>query len=167
MPAVVATAPPSGRPPARRTRIVAGGSVAVSARARRRSCPGFAAIPFIFAGAGLVLVSRSSDRTGERKFHTAMGGLIGGIFLAASATAGSPLVGLVLLCAACGPIWGFSGHCRRSFCRVRRPPHEAEEAGLDDGDHRHGDAEAHDHEVVEGGIEIGPLQGLDADHDQR
>ena len=67
------------------------------------------AIPFIFAGAGLVLVSRSSDRTGERKFHTAMGGLVGGIFLAASAMAGSPLLGLVLLCVCAFFLWSYMG----------------------------------------------------------
>lgn len=67
------------------------------------------AIPFIFAGAGLVLVSRSSDRTGERKFHTAMGGLIGGIFLAASTLVASPLMGLVLLCVCAFFLWSYMG----------------------------------------------------------
>ncbi|MBO9538593.1 MFS transporter [Herbaspirillum sp.] len=68
-----------------------------------------AAIPFLCAAAGLILVARSSDRTGERKMHTACAGLCGGVFLAASALAPSPLLGLVLLCIAAMGLWATLG----------------------------------------------------------
>ncbi len=82
------------------------------------------AIPFVFAAIGLVVISRSSDRTGERKIHTAIAGLFGGIFLAASALAPSPIMSLVLLsvCAfSCGPISACSGRCRHSSCPALLP----------------------------------------------
>jgi D-galactonate transporter len=67
------------------------------------------ALPFIFAAIGLVLVARSSDRTGERKLHTAFAGLFGGVFLAASALAPSPLLALILLCVAAMGLWATLG----------------------------------------------------------
>lgn len=67
------------------------------------------AIPFIFAATGLIVIARSSDRSGERKFHTAIGGLVGGIFLAASASVSSPVVGLVLLCICAFFLWSYLG----------------------------------------------------------
>jgi D-galactonate transporter len=67
------------------------------------------AIPFLCAAVSMVLVARSSDRTGERKMHTAFCGLAGGIFLAASALAPTPLIGLVLLCLAAMGLWATLG----------------------------------------------------------
>jgi D-galactonate transporter len=67
------------------------------------------AIPFVFATIGLIMVARSSDRSGERKWHTALSALLGGCFLAASAFAPSPLVGLLLLCAAAAGVWAVLG----------------------------------------------------------
>ncbi|MGY5801902.1 MFS transporter [Rhizobium sp. LEGMi12c] len=67
------------------------------------------AIPFIFAAAGLVVISYSSDRTGERKVHTAISGLFGGLFLAASALVPNPYVGLVLLCLCAFFLWSYLG----------------------------------------------------------
>ncbi|MEN5278392.1 MFS transporter [Brucella sp. TWI432] len=67
------------------------------------------AIPFVFAALGLVVISRSSDKTGERKIHTAIAGLFGGGFLAASALAPTPLVGLLLLCACAFFLWSYLG----------------------------------------------------------
>ncbi|GJD53126.1 Putative tartrate transporter [Methylobacterium crusticola] len=67
------------------------------------------AIPFVFAAIGLMLVARSSDRTGERKWHTALSALAGGVFLAASALAPTPLVSLLLLCAAAFGVWAVLG----------------------------------------------------------
>jgi len=67
------------------------------------------AIPFVFATIGLIMVARNSDRTGERKWHTALSALLGGLFLAASAFAPSPLVGLLLLCAAAAGVWAVLG----------------------------------------------------------
>jgi len=67
------------------------------------------AIPFLCAAVGLVLVARSSDRSGERKMHTACAGLCGGVFLAASALAPSPVIGLILLCIAAMGLWATLG----------------------------------------------------------
>jgi D-galactonate transporter len=67
------------------------------------------AIPFIFAAAGLIVISRSSDRTGERKIHTAISGLFGGLFLAASAVVPTPYVGLALLCLCAFFLWSYLG----------------------------------------------------------
>ncbi|WP_349961803.1 MFS transporter [Rhizobium sp. ZPR3] len=67
------------------------------------------AIPFIFAAAGLVVISRSSDRTGERKVHTAISGLFGGLFLAASALVPNPYAGLALLCLCAFFLWSYLG----------------------------------------------------------
>lgn len=67
------------------------------------------AIPFVFATIGLIVVARSSDRSGERKRHTAFAALGGGVFLAASALAPTPLLSLVLLCVAAFGIWAVLG----------------------------------------------------------
>lgn len=67
------------------------------------------AVPFIFAAFGLVFISRSSDRTGERKIHTAISGLFGGLFLAASALAPNPDLGLLLLCICAFFLWSYLG----------------------------------------------------------
>ncbi|MCB4769081.1 MFS transporter [Ancylobacter sp. Lp-2] len=67
------------------------------------------AIPFIFAAIGLILVARNSDRTGERKWHTAFAALLGGVFLAASAFAPTPFIGLVAICIAAFGVWAVLG----------------------------------------------------------
>lgn len=67
------------------------------------------AIPFVFAAIGLVLVARSSDRTGERRMHTAFAGLTGGVFLALSALAPTPLLGLVALSICAMGLWATLG----------------------------------------------------------
>jgi MFS family permease len=67
------------------------------------------AIPFIFAAIGLIVIARSSDRTGERKRHTAFSGLMGGVFLAASAFAPTPVTGLILLCCSAFVLWATLG----------------------------------------------------------
>ncbi|MFE1598672.1 MFS transporter [Methylobacterium sp. ID0610] len=67
------------------------------------------AIPFVAAAVGLVVVARSSDRTGERKLHTAFAALLGGLFLGLSALAPNPLVGLLLLCVAAFGVWSVLG----------------------------------------------------------
>ncbi|MDE1157158.1 MAG: MFS transporter [Neorhizobium sp.] len=67
------------------------------------------AIPFIFAAIGLVVIAKSSDRTGERKIHTAMSGLVGGIFLIASALVANPYLALALLCICAFFLWSYLG----------------------------------------------------------
>ncbi len=67
------------------------------------------AIPFIFAAIGLVVIAKSSDRTGERKIHTAMSGLVGGIFLIASALVTNPYLALALLCICAFFLWSYLG----------------------------------------------------------
>lgn len=67
------------------------------------------AIPFVFGAIGLVLVARSSDRTGERRMHTAFAGLLGGVFLAVSAVAPTPLIGLLALSICAMGLWATLG----------------------------------------------------------
>ncbi len=64
------------------------------------------AIPFLFAIAGLVLIGRRSDRTGIRKQPIVIFAIGSGIALIAAASASSPLLGFVLICAAAFCIWG-------------------------------------------------------------
>jgi len=67
------------------------------------------AIPFVFAAIGLMVIARSSDRSGERKWHTALSGLFGGLFLAASALAPSPMISMILLCCSAFVLWATLG----------------------------------------------------------
>lgn len=67
------------------------------------------AIPFVFAAIGLIVIARSSDRTGERKFHTAAAGFAGGAFLCLSALVGAPVPGFLLLCCAAFTLWATLG----------------------------------------------------------
>lgn len=67
------------------------------------------AIPFIFAAIGLIVIARSSDRTGERKWHTALSGFFGGAFLAASALAPSPMLSMLFLCCSAFVLWATLG----------------------------------------------------------
>jgi len=69
-------------------------------------------VPYACAGTGMILWSRHSDRTGERRWHTALPPLVGGIALAGSGIVASPLVAFVLLIIATmgiflafGPFW--------------------------------------------------------------
>lgn len=69
-------------------------------------------IPYACAGVGMILWSRHSDKTGERRWHTTIPPLLGGIALAGSALAPSPVVAFILLIAATmgifcafGPFW--------------------------------------------------------------
>jgi D-galactonate transporter len=67
------------------------------------------AIPFIFAAIGLLAIARSSDLSGERKYHTAGAGFMGGALLLASALMPSPLLGFALLCCAAFFLWATLG----------------------------------------------------------
>ncbi len=70
------------------------------------------AIPYAFAAAGMVLVGRRSDRTGERILHLAATLFVAVVGFAASAIVKSPLPALVMLTVAAigdlggrGPFW--------------------------------------------------------------
>ncbi|NTE68189.1 MFS transporter [Agrobacterium tumefaciens] len=67
------------------------------------------AIPFVFAAIGMIVIARNSDRTGERKYHTAITGLGGGVFLAASASVADPYIAFALLCACAFFLWAYLG----------------------------------------------------------
>src|SRR5437588_2132719 len=45
------------------------------------------AIPYLIGATGMIAAGRHSDRTGERRAHVVIGGLVGGVMLAASAAA--------------------------------------------------------------------------------
>ncbi|MFA6364486.1 MFS transporter [Methanoregula sp.] len=69
-------------------------------------------IPYACAGVAMIVWSRHSDRTGERRWHTALPPLVGGIALAGSGLVTSPLVAFVLIIIATmgifcafGPFW--------------------------------------------------------------
>ncbi|HEX5048654.1 MAG TPA: MFS transporter [Gammaproteobacteria bacterium] len=71
-----------------------------------------AAIPYAAAAVGMVLIGRSSDRTGERLLHVAIPSAIAGFAFAASAFLVSPVLGIVALSLAAvgdigtrGPFW--------------------------------------------------------------
>ncbi|HEY0522967.1 MAG TPA: MFS transporter [Stellaceae bacterium] len=58
------------------------------------------AVPPLLGVIGSILIGRSSDRTGDRKFHLACVYLVGGLALGASALASSPVLAYVCLCVA-------------------------------------------------------------------
>ena len=79
-------------------------------------------IPFLAAFAGMVLVSQSSDRRMERRYHTAISLLIGGIGFMALSSAHSPFVSILLLCfleigylSSLGPFWALPGEFLTGF----------------------------------------------------
>jgi ACS family tartrate transporter-like MFS transporter len=56
------------------------------------------AVPSVLGVIGTIAASRSSDRTGDRKFHLVGLYLVGGLALGASAFAHSPVIAYLLLC---------------------------------------------------------------------
>lgn len=62
-------------------------------------------IPFLCAIAGLILVGRHSDRTGERKRHLVLFAVLTSACLASASAAGTGLLGFGLICAAAFCIW--------------------------------------------------------------
>lgn len=74
-----------------------------------------AAIPFVMTTVAMVLVGIRSDRTGERRWHTAVPAFIGALGLASAGYATSPVlvvagIGLGLACAEAmvGPFWAMA-----------------------------------------------------------
>jgi MFS transporter, ACS family, tartrate transporter len=74
------------------------------------------ALPYIAAAAGMVLIGRSSDRSGERFLHVAIPTAIGAIGFAATALLKSPIPAMIALTVAAvgdygtrGPFWALPG----------------------------------------------------------
>jgi ACS family tartrate transporter-like MFS transporter len=70
------------------------------------------AIPYAVGASGMVLVGRHSDRTGERRWHVALAGFVGGVAFAASAFVHTLVPSILLLSIAAlgfasmlGPFW--------------------------------------------------------------
>jgi ACS family tartrate transporter-like MFS transporter len=76
----------------------------------------FTAIPYVAAALGMVLVSMSSDRTGERFLHVAIPSLVGAIGFIAVGMLASPILAMAALAVAAvgdyctrGPFWAMPG----------------------------------------------------------
>jgi D-galactonate transporter len=67
---------------------------------------GALAIPYAVGAVGMVLWVRRSDRTGERKMHTALPAFVAAIGLAAVPFMGSPVMSVAALCVAALGIFG-------------------------------------------------------------
>lgn len=65
-----------------------------------------AAVPFLCAAFAMIVIARSSDRTGDRRRHIAVALLVGGSALLASGYVASPTLSFALLCIAAMGIWG-------------------------------------------------------------
>jgi len=67
------------------------------------------AIPWIAASFGMVVIGRSSDRTGERRWHVAMSAFVGAAGLVAAGLLDVPTAQLAALSLAAVGIWGTLG----------------------------------------------------------
>lgn len=67
------------------------------------------AIPYLLGAVALVVNARSSDRTGERYCHTALGAIVGGFSLLASALIPNPYLAMVFICLAAIGLYAWSG----------------------------------------------------------
>ena len=74
------------------------------------------ALPYIAAAAGMVLIGRSSDRTGERFMHVAIPTAIGAVGFVFTALLKSPIPAMIALTVAAvgdygtrGPFWALPG----------------------------------------------------------
>ncbi len=73
------------------------------------------ALPFVVTAVFMVLVGFSSDRTGERRWHTALSAFLGVVGLIAAAVSSSPMgvvlgmsLGMIGTEAMCGPFWAMA-----------------------------------------------------------
>jgi MFS transporter, ACS family, tartrate transporter len=76
----------------------------------------FSAIPYIAAAAGMILVGRSSDRSGERFLHVAIPSVIGAAGFVATGMITAPMAAMIALSIAAvgdystrGPFWALPG----------------------------------------------------------
>ncbi|HEY9677764.1 MAG TPA: MFS transporter [Drouetiella sp.] len=67
------------------------------------------AIPAVFQAFGMVVVARSSDYTGERRFHLATAAFIASVGLIMASIFHDPVVSMVALCTTAFGIWGTVG----------------------------------------------------------
>ena len=79
-------------------------------------------IPYLVALAGMILVGRSSDRRMERRYHTAISLLVGGVGFLSLSGIHSPFVTVVLLsllaigyCSSLGPFWALPSEFLTGF----------------------------------------------------
>lgn len=79
-------------------------------------------IPYLAALAGMIFVGRSSDRRLERRYHTAVSLLVGGIGFLSLSRVHSPVVTIALLsllaigyCSSLGPFWALPGEFLTGF----------------------------------------------------
>ncbi|ALC83116.1 MULTISPECIES: MFS transporter [Bacillus] len=66
-------------------------------------------IPFLCGAITMVLVGRNSDRTGERKYHSAIGPLLGSLGLIGVLISPHPIVSVILICVTTAGLYSFSG----------------------------------------------------------
>lgn len=66
-------------------------------------------IPYIVGGIAMVIVARSSDRTGERRWHTGLSSLVGAIGLLGSGLTTNPFIQIIMLSIATAGIYSFFG----------------------------------------------------------
>jgi D-galactonate transporter len=76
----------------------------------------FSAIPYLAAAAGMILVGRSSDRSGERFLHVAIPSVIGALGFIATGMIVAPMAAMIALSVAAigdystrGPFWALPG----------------------------------------------------------
>jgi MFS transporter, ACS family, tartrate transporter len=76
----------------------------------------FSAVPYIAAAAGMILVGRSSDRSGERFLHVAIPSVIGALGFIATGMITAPMAAMIALSVAAvgdystrGPFWALPG----------------------------------------------------------
>jgi len=76
----------------------------------------FSAIPYLAAAAGMILIGRSSDRSGERFLHVAIPSVIGALGFIATGMITAPMAAMIALSVAAvgdystrGPFWALPG----------------------------------------------------------
>ena len=66
-------------------------------------------IPYFCGALAMVLIGKSSDRTGERKYHAAFGPFLGTIGLLGVVMSPSPIFSIIAICIATCGLYSFSG----------------------------------------------------------
>jgi ACS family tartrate transporter-like MFS transporter len=67
-------------------------------------------VPYLLGAIAMVITARSSDKTGERKYHTAIGPFIGSIgLIGVLLLSHNPLLAIMMMCLATIGLYSFSG----------------------------------------------------------